>query len=287
MAIIGRKDEDAIPAPVQGFDELCIRCGHCVSICPHAALTLGTTRPEDCPPVRKEYILGPEQAEHFLRHRRSIRNYKDKAVDRDILVRLIEMARFAPSGHNLQPVHWLVFESRAELQRLGALVVDWMRFAIVNQPEYAGPMHFDRVVAAWELGQDRVLRGAPHLIVAHGPQALTATQPACIIALAYLELAATSLGLGACWAGYFNAAATWYPPMKEALDLPEGHASFGAMMVGYPKYRYQRLPPRNDPLITWRPREAAAAGRSCPVQQTGCEPREIELDTGKRRSYPQ
>jgi nitroreductase/Pyruvate/2-oxoacid:ferredoxin oxidoreductase delta subunit len=253
VGIIERKEEEAIPTPIDGFDQLCIRCGHCVAICPHAALTLGAMRPSDCPPVRKEFILGAEQAEHFLRYRRSIRNYKDEAVDRDALVRLIEMARFAPSGHNLQPVHWLVFEARADLQRLGALVIDWMRFMIGNQPEIAGAMHFDRVVAAWELGQDRVLRGAPHLIVAHGSQAFTATQPACIIALTYLELAATALGLGACWAGYFNAAATWYPPMKEALDLPEGHASFGAMMVGYPKYHYHRLPVRNEPTITWRP----------------------------------
>ncbi len=252
VGIIERKDAEAIPTPIDGFDEICIRCGHCVAICPHAALTLGTMKPSDCPEVRKEFVLGAEQAEHFLRSRRSVRNYRDKAVARDTLVRLIEMARFAPSGHNLQPVHWLVFAGRADLRRLGALVIDWMRFTIANRPDIAGAMHFDRVVAAWELGQDRVLRGAPHLIVAHGPKALTATQPACIIALTYLELAATSLGLGACWAGYFNTAATLYPPMKEALALPEGHESFGAMMVGYPKYRYHRLPLRKDPRITWR-----------------------------------
>jgi len=36
------------------------------------------------------------------------------------------------------------------------------------------------------------------------------------------------------------------------LALPEGHVPFGAMMVGRPKYRYQRLPLRNEPQITWR-----------------------------------
>ena len=244
---------EAIPSPVEGFDELCIRCGHCVAICPHAALSLGSMRPEDCPPVRKEFILGAEQAEHFLRYRRSTRNYKDEPVDRATLARLIQMARFAPSGHNLQPVHWLVFEARADIIKLGALVIDWMRFMIKNHVQVAAAMHFDRVVADWELGRDRVLRGAPHLIVAHGPLEATATHPACIIALTYLELAATSLGLGACWAGYFNAAAMSYAPVKEMLKLPEGHASFGAMMVGYPKYRYHRLPLRNVPSITWRP----------------------------------
>jgi nitroreductase len=113
-------------------------------------------------------------------------------------------------------------------------------------------MRMDRVVAAWERGQDRVLRGAPHLIVAHGPKALPSAQSACIIALTYLELAATALGLGACWAGYFNAAASFYGPMMEVLNLPEGHQSFGAMMVGHRKYDYHRLPLRNEARVVWR-----------------------------------
>jgi hypothetical protein len=40
--------------------------------------------------------------------------------------------------------------------------------------------------------------------------------------------------------------------MAEALDLPEGHVSFGAMMVGHSKFKYQRLPLRNVPVVSWR-----------------------------------
>jgi len=75
---------------------------------------------------------------------------------------------------------------------------------------------------------------------------------ACTIALTYLELAAPSFDLGTCWAGYFNAGATFWPPMQEELRLPEGNVSFGSMMVGYPKFKYQRLPLRNDAKIMWR-----------------------------------
>jgi nitroreductase/NAD-dependent dihydropyrimidine dehydrogenase PreA subunit len=251
IGIIEMKTPDAFPSPAASADELCVTCGHCVAICPHGALSHKAMRPEDCPPVRKDLVLGEEQTEHFLRFRRSIRNYKDKPVPRKTLARLIDMARYAPSGHNLQPVHWLVIETTEELRPLASLVVDWMKLMIVDHPEIAGPMHFDRVVASWERGQERILRGAPHLIVAHGVQ-LPRVQTACIIALTYLELAATGLGLGACWAGYFNAAANFYPPLREALAIPEGHESFGAMMVGFPKYPYRRLPLRNEPVIRWR-----------------------------------
>ena len=72
------------------------------------------------------------------------------------------------------------------------------------------------------------------------------------LALAYLDLAANSIGLGCCWAGYFNSAATMFPAMSESLALPEGHQPFGSMMIGYPKHGYHRLPMRKSPPIIWR-----------------------------------
>ncbi len=250
--LIEIKGEGAFPTPIEGANELCLDCGHCVTVCPAGALSHRGMKPEDCPPAQKQLSLSPEHAEHFLRSRRSIRNYKNKPVDRPILTRLIEIARFAPSASNSQPVNWLVVEDTKEVRRLAGIVIDWMRLTIEEHAEVAETMRFDRVVKAWEQGQDRVLRGAPHLIVAHGQQSTPPVQSACIIALTYMELAAMSLGLGACWAGYFNRAAATYYTMLEALALPENHQSYGAMMVGYPKYRYERLPLRKDPKIVWR-----------------------------------
>jgi nitroreductase/NAD-dependent dihydropyrimidine dehydrogenase PreA subunit len=245
-------DEDGFPTPVPGAEELCINCGHCVAVCPHSALTLQTMGPQDCLPVRKELLLSPEHCEHFLRSRRSLRNYKEKPVPHTLLQKLLEVVRHAPTGHNSQPVHWLVIEKREEVNRLAGLVADWMRWMLKENGEYAHMMHFDRVVEAYDQGIDRILRGAPHLIVAHGLSTLPASQPACIIALTYLELAAPSFDLGTCWGGYFNAAANNYPPLKEALALPKDHLPYGAAMIGYPKFSYPRMPPRNAPNITWR-----------------------------------
>jgi len=90
------------------------------------------------------------------------------------------------------------------------------------------------------------------MIITHASKENRMAPVAATIALAYLELAAPSFGLGACWAGYFNAAAASWPPLQKALTLPEDHISLGAMMVGYPKYNYHRLPPRKEPKIIWR-----------------------------------
>ena len=249
IEIIG---EEGFPTPIGEAETLCINCGHCVSVCPHGAISLRNLDPKDCLTVRKELDLSPDQAEQFLRSRRSIRSYKKKQVPRDLLTRVIEIARYGPTGSNLQPVHWLVIEDTKEVKRLTGLVADWQRKQIQEGTDELLNARLERLVRAWDQGIDRICRNAPHLIVAHGLSDLPATQSSCIIALTYLELAAKSFGLGTCWAGYFNTAANSYPPLLEALALPPGHLPYGAMMIGYPKYNYPRIPPRNKPRITWR-----------------------------------
>ena len=162
------------------------------------------------------------------------------------------MARHAPSGHNLQPVHWLVVEQPGEVNRLAGLVVDWMRSEVEKGSKLAQMFEMNRYVIAWDKGLDMICRGAPHMVVAHAEADAAIAPPACAIALTYLELAAAAAGLGSCWAGFFNVAANLHPPMAEALALPTGHGTFGALMMGHAKHDYQRIPPRVGARITWR-----------------------------------
>jgi hypothetical protein len=62
---------------------------------------------------------------------------------------------------------------------------------------------------------------------------------------------AYNMGLGVCWAGYFGRAALTYAPLIKALAIPEGSKCYGAMLVGYPKYKYLRVPAFKEPPITW------------------------------------
>lgn len=244
--------KEGYPTPVELAEEMCIGCGHCVAACPTGSLTHREIPLEQCPPIRKELQLSAEHCEHFLRSRRSIRVYKDKPVPRPEISRLIEIARYAPSGHNSQCAEWLVLDNRDELLNLAGIVADWTRWMINNAHELALAWHMDKMLQRWEADRDVILRGAPALIVTHAEADNRPAQSTCTLALAYLELAATSMGLGCCWAGYFSAAATTFPPMQEALSLPKGHQCFGSMMLGYPKFSYHRLPMRRPPSITWR-----------------------------------
>jgi nitroreductase/NAD-dependent dihydropyrimidine dehydrogenase PreA subunit len=240
------------PQPVSEADDLCIRCGHCVAVCPTGSLTHREMPVEQCPSVNRDYFLNVEQCEHFLRNRRSIRTYKNKSVSKEDLTKLIDMARYAPSGHNSQCVEWLVLSKKDELHRLAGIVIDWMHWMMKNMSEIALSLRMDRAIQRWESGIDGILREAPVVVVSHAEKNNRFAPAACTIALAYLELAATSMGLGCCWAGYFHASATTFPSMIETLALPNGHQCFGAMMVGYPKFNYHRFPTRKPANITWR-----------------------------------
>lgn len=243
---------DGYPIPAAEAEKMCIKCGHCVAVCPTGSLTHREMPVEQCPPVQKALEVSVEQCEYFFRSRRSRRVYENKPVPREVLVRAIEIARYAPTGHNLQCVEWLVLTNKEELRRLKEIGADWMRWMIINEPELADFLAMERILRLREEGKDELLRDAPVVIVAHTDKYHPIASYMCTIALTHFELVANTMGLGCCWAGLFNQAATTFPPMMEALSLQEGHQAFGCLMVGYPKYRYYRLPLRKPPRIAWR-----------------------------------
>ena len=247
--IIEMKNEG--PCLIKDAEKLCIRCGHCVAICPTGAFHLDTIPPEDCLPIQKDLILTPEQAEQFLRSRRSIRAYKNQPVPKDQFEKALSIACCAPTGSNKQPVKWLVFDKKEEVKDIASRVIDWMTFILEKAPQRAAIMHVDKLIKQWDMGIDRICRDAPHLVFAYSSNEFGSAAADCHTALAYLELALPVFGLGSCWAGYVHYAAAQWPDLSKKLGLPDNHTSHGALMVGIPKTTYARAPKRNAPDVTY------------------------------------
>ncbi|MBI9085200.1 MAG: nitroreductase family protein [Desulfobacterales bacterium] len=251
-AIIRQKDEDSYPELVPGGEQMCLGCGHCVAVCPHGALSHAEVPLDQCPAIRREDIMTRDQAVQFLRSRRSVRRFKDKAVEKEKVQHLIELARYAPTASNAQPVEWMVFTDREQIRGITENVVAWMRRVLEKDPHPANAPYMPLLVGAWDMGMDYILHQAPGLIVALAPKADANGMVDLTLALSYLELAAPSLGLGTCWAGLLQGALLSHKPLKEAMGIAENYPHHYPMMIGYPKFKYYRLPERKKPKVAWR-----------------------------------
>ena len=253
MRVIRINEKINISEPIENADQYCFNCGHCVAVCPHGALSLQTMKPEQCVPIENSLVLSKEQVEQFLRSRRSIRTYQDKPVDRSVLEKIIDIACNAATGHNTQPVKWMLFQQKEDVQKIEYMVSDWMRHMINEKHALSTMLYFNRYVADIDAGRKTAIcNQAPHLIFAYGHKDMPVIHESCMIALTHLELAAAGFGLGACWAGLVTLAAKYWPPLKALMAVPEDHILSYAMMLGYPKYKYQRIPIRKEADITWR-----------------------------------
>ena len=252
MALIRMDKESGYPEMAAGADGACLRCGHCVAVCPHGALDHTAVRIGDSPDIRKELTIGEEQAVQFLRSRRSIRAFKDRPVEKEKIQRLIEIGRYAPTSGNGQWVKWIVVTEADRIRELSRLSVEWMRKVLEKDPTGGGAPYMPLIVAAWDMGFDAILRQSPALVVAYAPKEDFNGLVDVSLALSYLELAAPTLDLGTCWAGLLQGALVMSPELKETVGIPKGHPHHYPMMLGYPKFKYHRLPERKEPSIDWK-----------------------------------
>ena len=251
MGVIRFKGEGSYPEIPPEREPMCIRCGHCVAICPHGALDHVDVPLASSPAIEKALAISPAQTEQFLRSRRSVRRFKDTPVDKSVLQRLIEIARYAPTASNMQLVEWLVITDRDRLHAIAGQVIDWLRAQLENPKAVTMPYH-PLFVKAWEAGIDAILRSAPCLVTAMSPGPAPVRMVDLTIALSYLELAAPQFGLGACWAGLLQSAMLASPALKQAVGIPAAYPFHFPMMIGYSKVKYYRLPERKAPKIHWQ-----------------------------------
>jgi nitroreductase/NAD-dependent dihydropyrimidine dehydrogenase PreA subunit len=242
--------EGGYPRQVPNTDEFCMRCGHCVGICPTGALMHKEMPPDQTPVIARSLDVSFKQATQLIKGRRSIREYQDKDVLKEVIEQIIDVARYAPTGHNMQEVQWLVINDRVKMQQIKTIGAEWLRFVMKNNKQMAAL--FAGIIQQLDEGKDVFLQGAPATVLAFSQKDNPMHAIECGIALGYFELAAKAAGLGTCWAGFFYMCAQTYPDMIKALDLPEGYTPYGGLMVGYPKYMYHRIPARKPARIIYR-----------------------------------
>jgi nitroreductase/NAD-dependent dihydropyrimidine dehydrogenase PreA subunit len=246
--LITRQD---FPVPIEGGWDQCIDCGHCVAICPTEAMHQRSQGPEECEEIDIHLIPRWDRVRQYLISRRSVRGYKRRAIEKEKILQLLDVARYAPNGANRQVIRWVVINDPAKVHQVAGMTIEWMQAVKGKNPALYEEARLELFVGPWELGQDRISRGAPCIIMACAPKDERTAPPAAMIAIHQIQLAAPGLGLGTTFAGSINTAAQGYPPLIELLGLPEEYIPHATTVIGYPTEQYQRVPARRPVEVKW------------------------------------
>jgi nitroreductase len=146
-----------------------------------------------------------------IRRRRSVREYRDAPIPPDVLERVTEALRLAPSACNYQP---------------------W-RFVLVTDPDL-------RAEVAAACHEQMFVAGAPVIVAACAlpegaykcmGESWNSADVDVAIAVDHLTLAAAAEGLGTCWIGSFDEKA-----LKRLLHLPAEAKIVALTPLGYPRH---------------------------------------------------
>jgi nitroreductase/NAD-dependent dihydropyrimidine dehydrogenase PreA subunit len=250
MAIVDPADENTLPRVRDTNAGRCIQCGHCECSCPSQALLLNVRPDERVPLTAGAGTISPEDMAFYLKKRRSVRHFTKDHVPKKTIEQVLDIARYAASGGNGQPVQWIVVHDPKKVQKIAGLTVEWMKTLINSAHPMSG--YVPGLIGAWESGTDVICRGAPHLLFAHIPEGNPIASTDAIIALTHFDIAAPAFGIGTCWAGFLAMAAMSYEPLQKELGLPAGRKSAYAMMFGHPQYAIYGIPRRKPLEVTWQ-----------------------------------
>ena len=229
----------------------CVGCGHCTLFCPSSADSLSSLNPAELICASELEMPSESAAQNFLKTRRSVRRYKQEPLSKEVLTRIFDTVKMAPTACNDQPVRWIVSRDAQKTKQIVNLIICWMREEIFKDPTSQLALLGAHMIAKAKEGTDGLLRGAPNAAIAVVPKSHRWPEDG-TIALTYLELAAHSMGVGACWGGFLTMAVRNFAGLREFLEIAEDEHVCGAQMLGYPEIKPTRqFPPREDVNITW------------------------------------
>ena len=181
-----------------------------------------------------------------INKRRSVRAYEEKTIPRDILNEVINAANEAPSAMNSQPWRFVVVENPSAKKKLLSVALPKAK-AITETIKDIDPERYEAIRKRYAELPDPVYYAAPAIVFVVGNGTFAGNS--CPLACENMMLAAHSLGLGSCWVG-FGSMVTDDPEVRRLLELKEGDAIFGPILLGYPKSHPPR-PPKKDPKVKW------------------------------------
>ena len=199
----------------------CIGCGHCMAVCPTGAIEIygreiSPADMFDLPP--KENAASYDQVLSLYERRRSVRKFKDRNIEPEIIEKILKAAKTAPLGLPPSDVHVMILDSK---EKTRAFAKDFCSY-LEGMRWFVSGWFLAFMRPFWGKANDEMFRGfvrplfkiypekmqedinvvnydASLLMYFYGSPYTDPADP--IIAATYAMIAAESLGLGTCMLG--------------------------------------------------------------------------------------
>lgn len=222
-----------------------------------AVFILGTLVPQVIAEESKDSGtgIGTMKYDSFLelvKKRRSIRNYKPDPVSDEIIKKIVEAARWAPSGFNSQPWEFVVVRN-PELKSSIVKIITGGSSAKAKpsaKPKSHPVGYASAPVFILVLGDPRVRDFGPGSMRTDELRWQATYVPSLSVAYQQMALAATSLGLGSQWLSALVGNEKGQNQIRELIGIPGEMEFFHLFILGYPdeEPRDKKLRPLDEML---------------------------------------
>lgn len=210
----------------------CIMCGQCSAVCLKGAISLEGF--DDCQIKKTEDIrLNPDDVLHTIRFRRSVRNFKEAEVPKEVIEQILEAGRLTHTAKNMQDVSFVVLDK--EKDRIEKMAVKVFK-AVKPIADLFSPMARNN-----KINDNFFFFKAPIIIVI-----LAKDKTNGILAAQNMEFVAEANGLGVLYSGFFTMAANASRKIRKEICIPKGKKVAMTLVLGYPDVKYLRSTPHKE-----------------------------------------
>lgn len=250
----------------------CIKCYHCYTICPENAIKLKSKA--EAPAFSQELFesITEDNLTNFLAYRRSIRSFQKRDVDSNLIEKLIDKARYIPSGGNSHSYEFTVLaSSKVKSDIMDELTEIYkMRSHMLNNPVLRNVVkpfvnkqmrgflknksyreRMKSLIKRISMGDDPFFYHAPVIIIIHSNQQVPTPKEDCVLAGYNIALVAQAMGLGACFVTLAQNAINSSNKCKKIINLSPHDNVNAVIVLGYPSLRHERIAPKPEKHIHW------------------------------------
>ena len=181
-----------------------------------------------------------------IQHRRSVRDYASKTIERKVIQTLLDAAVHAPTAMHEEPWSFAVIQDKEVLDRLSESAKKLAR----NEAQGSDTDRSKHTLHVVDKPDFHVFYNAGTLIVIYSKLQGPFVVADCWLATENLLLAAYSQGLGTCVIG-FAVSALNTPEWKTELKIPAEMTAIAPMIVGVPAGETPPVPRKPPEILTW------------------------------------